>query len=81
MHSVSCALLAPQRLRRMMFSEGFHILYGDVGFGEVGIGSVGIGSGLERTEVEAWINKAHPRLPDPDGRRSAQLRRGQVQDA
>lgn len=60
----------------MMFSEGFYTLYGDVGFEEVGMGS-----GLERTEVQAWINKAHPRLPDPDSRRSAQLRRGQVHDA
>ncbi|CAM9792086.1 unnamed protein product, partial [Ectocarpus sp. 8 AP-2014] len=60
-----------KRLRRLVFSDNFYILYGGVGWGGMGSGDV------ERVEEKRWINKPHPRLADPDDRRGAQLRRGQ----
>ncbi|CAN0192804.1 unnamed protein product, partial [Ectocarpus sp. 12 AP-2014] len=60
-----------KRLRRLVFSDNFYILYGGVGWGGMGSGDV------ERVEEKRWINKPHPRLSDPDDRRGAQLRRGQ----
>ncbi|CAM9474289.1 unnamed protein product, partial [Ectocarpus fasciculatus] len=60
-----------KRLRRLVFSDNFYILYGGVGWGGMGSGDV------ERVEEERWINKPHPRLADPDDRRGAQLRQGQ----
>ncbi|CAM9590049.1 unnamed protein product, partial [Scytosiphon promiscuus] len=60
-----------KRLRRLVYSDRFYILYGGVGWGGMGSGDV------ERVEEKRWVNKPHPRLPDPDDRRGAQLRRGQ----
>lgn len=56
----------------MVFSDNFYILYGGFGWGGMGSGDV------ERVEEKRWVNKPHPRLADPDDRRGAQLRRGQV---
>lgn len=36
-------------------------------------------SGSALIEEKRWVNKPHPRLADPEDRRAAQLRRGQVQ--
>ncbi|CAN0200521.1 unnamed protein product [Pylaiella littoralis] len=60
-----------KRLRRLVFSDKFYILYGGVGWGGMGSG------GVERVEEKRWVNKPHPRLPDPDDRRGDQLRRRQ----
>lgn len=65
-------LLCGKRLRRLVFSDKFYILYGGVGWGGMGSG------GVERVEEKRWVNKPHPRLPDPDDRRGDQLRRRQV---
>ena len=66
-------MFALQRLRRLMFSDKFYVLYGGGGFE-----GVMMGSGVGRPEFKAWENKVHPRVPDPDDRRGDQLRRGQV---
>lgn len=61
-----------QRLRRLVFSDRFYILYGGVGWGGMGSGDQG------RVEETRWVNKPHPRLADPEDRKGDQVRRGQV---
>ena len=72
-----------QRLRRLVFSGKFYVLYGGVGWGGGGAGpgtggAAGMGTGIEIVEEKRWVNRPHPRLGDPEDKRGAQLRRQQV---
>lgn len=66
----NCPLLPFQRLRRLMFSDKFHVLYG----GEVSSSSANV------VNEKRWVSHPHPRLEDPSNRRGAQLRRVQVRE-
>lgn len=65
------AALVLQRLRRLVFSDRFFVLYRTTE-------DSGERDGVLALDEKRWANRSHPRLADPEDRRGEQLRRGQV---